>query len=443
MEPLTKEALEKINANLKRSEEIATELLDLAVYYKNVETETAFKEEKEKSMIEKSLSALINQLDLLEEPLGALIQSIPITPITLISKSRISKEQKPRIKAGRKGILKITRIPTLSGKVYISSKNKKQYLESLGIEAKILKKIKSKISKNKVPKPEVIKASPMAHVSNKIFYKLSKKLSKTTLFKSVEKDLRKANMPYLLSSYISMVLLVTSLTFLISFAISFFFITSPLNIVRNLLIAIALTATSFFLAVSWPASIISSNNKKIEAELPFAVSHMAAIASSKIEPSKIFSIMSLAKEYKLFSSEAKKVINQINIYGYNLTTALRNSAKSCPNKNLSELWNGMATAITTGGNLSTYLKEKSKSILLDYKLTRERYTNVIGLYSDIYTALLIAAPLILMLLLVIMSVLGSSFIGMPISTLSNIGIIGIAVLNIIFLVFLHFTQPEI
>jgi flagellar protein FlaJ len=136
-------------------------------------------------------------------------------------------------------------------------------------------------------------------------------------------------------------------------------------------------------------------------------------------------------------------VNQINVYGYDLTTALRNAAKTSPSKRLADLFGGMVTTITTGGNLTTYLQEKSKSLLIDYRLSHERYTNVIGMYSDIYTALLIAAPLIFMLLLAIISIMGSSFMAMDITTLANLGIIIIAALNILFLIFLKFTQPEV
>ena len=418
---ITDEALKSLKSNIDRLEKIAKELSILTASY-------AKSKKDEKNLIKKSSKALVNQLELVNEPVQALIDSI------IIETKANAKLQIP----------KYERITTIRGPVYISKERKEELIKELGIEKKLLKKIKSKNLKKTILKKEIIvKPSFLASISNKIFYNLSSKISKSNFFKSMKKDLRKASMPYTLSSYVSIILFTTSLAFIIAFIIALAFTTSLTTGIRNTIIAIVFTTIVFFLALSWPSNMASSNKKKIDSELPFATSHMAAIASSKVEPSKIFSIMALTKEYPTFAIEMKKIVNQINIYGYDLTTALRNIAKQTPSRKLAELLNGMATTITTGGNLTTYLNEKAKAILLDYKLSHERYATIIGMYSDIYTALLIAAPLIFMLLLAIISIIGTTFIGMPASTLANLGIAVIIVLNIIFLVFLHLTQPEV
>ncbi|UZE94007.1 MAG: type II secretion system F family protein [Candidatus Pacearchaeota archaeon] len=425
MVSILEEALGSIKSNISRSEKIVRELYALSASYNIARGE-------EKVMIEKSAMALINQLQLINEPIGALVESI------VVEKAKPVK----RPSAKRK---KYERITTVSGPVYITKESKEKFLEDLGIEKKALRKVRKKILKKKPEITEEIIARPsaLASFANKIFYNTSKKLSKKPFFKSIGKDLRKANMPYTLSSYISIILFLTLLSFIIILVIALFFTTSLSTAIRNFAIVIALTAIIFFLTLSWPSNTASSHGKKVDSELPFATSHMAAIASSKVEPSRIFSIMALTKEYKAFSTEMKKIVNQINVFGYDLTTALKNVSRQTSSRKFADLLNGMATTITTGGNLTIYLNEKAKNSLLDYKLSHERYSNIIGMYSDIYTALLIAAPLIFMLLLAIISIIGTSFIGMPASTLANVGIVAIALLNIIFLIFLHLTQPEI
>jgi len=199
----------------------------------------------------------------------------------------------------------------------------------------------------------------------------------------------------------------------------------------------------FFVMFLMPSQKAESNRKKIENEIPFAVSNMASIASSEIEPTKIFSILALSKEFPQFSQECKKIVNQVNFYGYDLNTALKNVAKNTASTKFGELLNGISTNATSGGNLSVYLQEKSKDYMLDYKLSREKYSNTLGIYSDIYTALLIAAPLLFMLLLVVISIIGSNIGGMSLQFLSIVGIISIVVINILFLLFLELTQPEL
>ena len=414
--------LQQIKANLKKSGNILQELSVIADHYDKAS-------EEEKKFLLKSSDSLTNQIKIIHASLTASIKDIKIE-----GKKRKVKEEK------------YERITTETGPVYLDKNNKKRFLDAVGIEDKKLKEIKARILKKKtVQKYDVIVSKPnfLAQTSAKIFGSTASKLTKTSLFKDVERDIKKANMPYMLTAYISMVLLITVLAFIIILAIALGIATSAMTALRNAAIAIVLVAIIFFLMISYPSSIVGSNKKKAEAELPFAISHMAAIASSKVEPSKIFSIMALTKEYPAFSAEVRKVVNQINIYGYDLTTALKNVSKSTPSQKVSDLFNGMATTATSGGDLTLYLNEKAKNVLLDYRFSRERYGDIISMYSDVYTALLIAAPLIFMLLLAVMSVIGTSFVGMSIETLANLGIIGIAILNIAFIVFLHLTQPEV
>ena len=72
---------------------------------------------------------------------------------------------------------------------------------------------------------------------------------------------------------------------------------------------------------------------------------MAAISGSMIEPSKIFSIIISTEEYPYLTREFTKLINEINVYGYDLVSALRNNATNSPSKKLAELFNGIAMQI--------------------------------------------------------------------------------------------------
>ncbi|MEM4152619.1 MAG: type II secretion system F family protein [Candidatus Pacearchaeota archaeon] len=423
------EEIDKVRANIQKIRNILEELNSIALAY-----ETA--KEDEKKILEETSQSLIKQIMLINNSITAFLPNLRFE----IVKAE-KKESLP---------LKIQRIVTATGPVYIEDESKKKFMEELNLSEKAIKDMKARLKKKVEEKEEyliITKPSAFAIFASKIFGEFSYKLSKRKLFKSLGNDLKKANMPYMLTAYISLIVFITFITLILSvtmaLALAFALEGTIVAVIRNLVIALIVTSIVFFLALSYPANVASSTRKKIEAELPFAVSHMAAIASSKVEPSKIFSIIALTKEYRAFSVEIRKIVNQINIYGYDLTTSLRNVAKITSSRKLSDLLNGMATTITTGGDLTTYLNEKAKNLLLDYKLSRERYTAVIGMYSDIYTALLIAAPLIFMLILAIMSVLGTTFLAMNISVLANLGVVAIAVLNIAFLVFLKMTQPEV
>ena len=131
------------------------------------------------------------------------------------------------------------------------------------------------------------------------------------------------------------------------------------------------------------------------------------------------------------------------MFGYDLTTALRNVAKTTPSPKFRELLNGIITTLETGGDLKDYLNEKAKDALSTYKLERKKYVEALATYSDIYTGVLIAAPLLFLVTLAIINMIGGSVLGFDASVLAFMGtFFVIPFLNVIFVIFLNFIQPE-
>ena len=168
---------------------------------------------------------------------------------------------------------------------------------------------------------------------------------------------------------------------------------------------------------------------------------MSAIAGADIEPSNIFRIISISKEYPCIRKEAKKIMNQINIYGYDLITALKNVAAASSSESWTDLLNGISTTLKSGGDLSKYLNKKAESLLFEYRLKREKAIKSSETFMDIYISVVIAAPMLMMLLLIMMSI---SQIGLALSvpaiTIIIVGVV--SVINLLFLMFLHLNQKK-
>lgn len=101
----------------------------------------------------------------------------------------------------------------------------------------------------------------------------------------------------------------------------------------------------------------------------------------------------------------------------------------------------MASTIGGGGDLASFLDKRAETLLFEYRLDREKYTKSAETFMDIYISIVVAAPMILTLLMVLVSVSGIS-IGLSLSQLSVVAILGISLINILFLAFLHLSQPS-
>ena len=323
--------------------------------------------------------------------------------------------------------------------VVINKDDRKDFLKKLQLSEGNLKKInKVKVlkSKNSVKNP-----SFFASFSNKLFRSRSDKL--VSNFSSLASDLKKGNVGVLTSTYLSMAMLASivalSVGFLIFIGLMFISVT---NWVYGWIpfFLIGIVATAFYL---YPANKAGTVQKNIYQELPFVAIHMAAIAGSEVEPTKIFKIIAESKEYPYIGVEVRKIIIQTEIYGYDLVTSLKNVASRTSNKKLAELFSGLATNITTGGELKSYLEKKADNFLMDYRLERQKYSDLAETFMDVYISILIAAPLVLMMMFIVMSVAGLSIGGLGLSTLLMLSIIAVVVINILFLFVLNIKQPKV
>lgn len=289
----------------------------------------------------------------------------------------------------------------------------------------------------------VYKSNFYSRLSNQYMEGLSYKLitKHPVLFDRLYLSLKLSGIKMLSRTYISVILFTTlislPLIFLISLALTF-------NLVLSAIIAIFATPLVSLLMFYYPSSLINQRRRKIKMDLVFAIVHMAAVAGSGAKPIKIFKLLVDSGEYRELGVELKKVINYTNLFGYNLSTALRAVSSSTPSYEFKELLNGMISTIETGGDLRTYLKDKSSDSLSAYKLDQQKHLSVLSTYSDLYTGILIAAPLLFIVTLAILEKISPELGGISISLIATVGTyLVLPLVNIGFIIFLNLTQPEI
>jgi flagellar protein FlaJ len=408
----------QIRANIQKEKEILG-------YLAEIDRIPASAEEKE--FYENLKNSLISQLKILNSAIPSLLKDVP------------------EFQAEEKKIPEKKRIVTIEGNISISAKDKKEYMKQTEMSEEFLKGLKKRLPGKKIARKVENYKEPdfYTKTSSSMFSKTSLSISGSEFFKPLASNLKKANMPFLISTYISMMLLGSLIAFV------FGLILFPALIISEIIPPIygvigifALPTVAFMIFYIYPSSEAGSNKTKINDELPFVVMHMSAIAGSGIEPSKVFEILATSAEYPAVRKEMMKIMNQVNFYGYNLVAALRSTAKTTSSDRFANVINGISTTISSGGDLKEYLNKIAEDTLLDYKLRRKRFTTMSETYADIYTGLLVAAPLMFMLILVLMNVIGGGLGGMDSGTLAAIGIGALIVINIGFIVFLQFSQPE-
>ena len=434
--------IEDLKNNIELEIEMAGELSDFV-------DQMEFASVRDRKMVFDVITTLKKRIKLLNNSIPEILKDISLAQKLdtekVIKESNITKLLIP--KESEKGKEK---------NIALEIKYRNEFLEQLNINEILIRKLKKKKSLAKEKGPIFKKINLYGKISNRFFLSTTEKFIRKGEFKSLSLDLRRSNLNILTSTYISMmffstfialilglILTVVLIFFEFNFSVPFFTIFNGNYLRRSLevfwigLAIPLLIGTAFYF---YPGAERKSLSKRIEKELPFIVIHMGSISGSGIEPLKIFQIVGLSEEYKYTGKEIKKILNQTNVYGYDLTTALRDVARMTPSTKLSELLNGMSVTINSGGDIKTFFEKRAESLLLDYRLERERFTKTAETFMDIYISVVIATPMILLLLLIMISVTGIQ-VGVGIQGLA-FAVIGLVVIaNILFMVFLHLKQP--
>ena len=444
--------IQKLGKNILREKKIVSELISLFNYSKNIDNP------EEKRMISSQVTMLKKSLQKTGQEMINSAEKISLfKPLYPGQKTRPSVLAKPAsisaVPAKPASISAVPAKPLISQQAIPKKKDKKFKPDSL--EKLTLKRIKKK--EKKIVKKKEKKPSKYIKISSKFFYNTSMSFINKGMFRKLKRDLIKSNIEFVPATYISVIFFTTIMSVIASLFITLFFLFFNLSALPPFITSIEESIGIRFLKIFWILFVIpaltfifvyvypslekKSLETKINRELPFAAIHMSSISGSMIEPSKIFNIIISTKEYPNLEKEFIKLQNEINIYGYDLVTALRNRSFNSPSRKLADLFNGLATTITSGGNLPEFFKERSQTLLFEHRLEMEKQLKTAETLMDIYISVVIAAPMVLMLVLMMMRISGLGIALSP-SMISLVMILAVSLVNIFFLTFLHIKQPK-
>jgi flagellar protein FlaJ len=268
-------------------------------------------------------------------------------------------------------------------------------------------------------------------------------------FSFVKKNLLKADIKISYRVYMSMVFFTSFLVLFCSLIIALF-----ITFYLRLMLLQKIILLSFFPLITFLVVFISlcyypsykagSRRRNIETNLPFILTHMGSIAESGIPPHLIFKLVSRFKEYGELAKEMEKINRNIESFGLDPVTAVREVAERTPSEALKEVLLGFVSTIEAGGSVTTYLREAGKEALFEWRMRRERFLTQLSTYAEIYVGVLVAAPLFIVSIFATMAIVQPVVAGWHVLDLMRISIYGlIPLLNLGFLLFLKGVEVEI
>ena len=335
----------------------------------------------------------------------------------------------------------------LADVIGVTKLQKARYKKELNIETEYLKNLMPGQEEQLLEKEySVYEVNTIARLVNRFTENSTSKLIKRLpgYYDMLSHAIRTSDLKILSRSYANLMVFFPLLISIISLIVLPFIFSGGilLNIVKSVFISFFAGVFAVVLFYIYPLMNAISRQNKIKEDLPFALMHMSAVAGSGAQPIAMFNLLLSSHEYKGLEGEIKKIVNYVNLFGYNLSTALRAVALTTPSKDFRELLNGLVTTIEGGGSLKEYLIAKADESMTRYQLDRKKYVETVATYSDIYIGVGIAGPLLFFVTLAIIQGLGGALMGMSVATIATVGTYAfLPLLNIVFIIIISLLQP--
>ncbi|MBI2543337.1 MAG: type II secretion system F family protein [Candidatus Aenigmarchaeota archaeon] len=266
--------------------------------------------------------------------------------------------------------------------------------------------------------------------------------------KFLRDSLIRAGVKFPFRSYGSVVLLNSLIAYVFSLGVfSFATMYLKLTLIQNLFLILyapfMVAGIALGVLVLYPYQKMISIRKSINTNLPFALTHMAAISESGAPPYMIFKLISNFDEYGEIAKEMKVLVRNIDTFGVDPLTAIRELAERTPSNELRQILLGILSTTESGGDVRTYIKNAGEQALFSWKLNREKFMQQLSAYAEFYTGILIAAPLFIVSLFAVMNMIQPNIGGFDILVLTKLSLyVLVPFLNVGFLLFLKGVEVE-
>ena len=246
-----------------------------------------------------------------------------------------------------------------------------------------------------------------------IFLKLAKISPEMVLsrFGVLKKNLAKASIKCGFLIYVGVLLFASAVTFVAALVFTSVLLAllgvEVLSVVLfSILVGVGAGFVAFGFGYLYPVLVAYSRGSKIDANLPHIAHFMAVLASSGMTPESVFrSLARVGKEFSV-SKEVVEIIGEIELLGANLHSSLKRISEVSPSRKFGTMLNGVVSTSHMGGDLADYLNQQARKYKEERVGKIKRFLENLGVIAETYVAFMVAAPLMLIIMLSVMSFIG-------------------------------------
>ncbi|MEM2924166.1 MAG: type II secretion system F family protein [Methanocellales archaeon] len=186
---------------------------------------------------------------------------------------------------------------------------------------------------------------------------------------------------------------------------------------RDFLVALMIFASfavifgiaAYFLVMILPSFIANERKRKIQRNLPYAVTFMYALSRGGMNIIEILRALAASSNtYGEVSREAALILRDMEYFGHDLRSALQNAILLSPSEGFQELLANLLSVIDSGGDITKYLEDKAEQLHIRAVQEQKGFLETLGLIAESYVTAFVAGPLFIIIMTTVMTLIGGA-----------------------------------
>ncbi|MEZ0345789.1 MAG: type II secretion system F family protein [Infirmifilum sp.] len=186
-------------------------------------------------------------------------------------------------------------------------------------------------------------------------------------------------------------------------------VSALLTLIVDVTYALLTTAACLY----YPVYRRGSRGWSITSKLPYTLAHVSVLASSGMRLPDIFRHARDVEDNKDIRRELDLFLTDVELLGFDTLSAIERAIRRSPSAALSLFLSGLRDAYLTGRSLYEYTAFTASRLLEAKRSELSSVVNSVATVAEMYTTLMVAAPLMFVIMLSIISMLGGSLGGLP------------------------------
>jgi flagellar protein FlaJ len=167
-----------------------------------------------------------------------------------------------------------------------------------------------------------------------------------------------------------------------------------------LLLFLPLIPGQYALRVYYPAILAHGRKTRIDLDLPYAISYMQALSTTMLPFEMIRRVYEEADMFGEISREFGMIVRDVELFGDDLITAMKNLQHTTPSPALRDFLNDLSIVFDSGGNVTAYLAAKTEFFRGLAKRELELVLKTIEIMAEVYVSAFVAGPIALIIMIV-------------------------------------------